>query len=366
MMNFNHVAGGVAFTGIFSSFNDVNIFERPEYLAATVIFSMLPDVDHTKGVIGKVFFPIARYIDRRFGHRTITHSLMALVVIFILSISIESFLSKKTVITQIITLSYLSHLIFDMCTKSGIPFFYPFSTLRCVMPANPKMRISSGDFRAEVIIFFCFIGFNLSAMDLMKDGFWTSYNKAFKTFSHLNREFMRGGQLEIVVIEKKTKKKERGFVIECQEKKAVITSKEGLKEVANDKFKIDQIVVSKSKLSKRELLFFDVAEDSVRKIISKKFIGELVLMSNGDFYYFKDKLKQKGKRAEFKNVSEFIGFEVEKDQAKKEVESIELEIKSIEENEKLEIERFSTEKRVLDAKKAELRKIESFHHKPAL
>ena len=117
-------------------------------------------------------------------------------------------------------------------------------------------------------------------------------------------------------------------------------------------------MVSKSRLSKRELLFFDVAADSIRKIISKKFIGELIIMSNGDFYYFKDKLKQKGKRAEFKNVSEFIGFEVEKGQAKKEVESIEVEIKGIEENERLEIERFSTEKRVLDAKKAELRKIE--------
>ena len=285
MMNFNHIAGGVAFTGIFSSFNNVNIFEEPEYLFCTIFFSMLPDVDHTKSIIGKVFFPMARYIDRRFGHRTITHSLISLVVIFILSISIESFLSKKTVITQIIALSYLSHLIFDMCTKSGIPFFYPFSTLRCVMPANPKMRISSGDFRAEVIIFFCFIGFSLSAMDLMKNGFWTSYNKTFKTFSHLNREFMRGGQLEVVVIEKGTKKKERGFVIESQAKKAVITSKKGLKEVANDKFEIDQIIVSKSKLSKKELLFFDVAADSVRKIISKKFISELVLMSNGEFYY---------------------------------------------------------------------------------
>ena len=90
-MGFNHIAGGVAFTGIFSSFNNVNIFEEPEYLFCTIFFSMLPDVDHTKSVIGKAFYPLARWLDRRHGHRTLTHSLLALVCLFVLVYALESF-----------------------------------------------------------------------------------------------------------------------------------------------------------------------------------------------------------------------------------------------------------------------------------
>ena len=54
-----------------------------------------------------------------------------------------------------------------------------------------------------------------------------------------------------------------------------------------------------------------------------------------------------------------MGFEVEKGQVKKEVENIKVEIKSIEESERLELERFSIEKRQLDTKQAELKRIES-------
>ena len=54
MTSINHVAGGIAFTGVFSSFWNLNIFEKPEYLIATVVFSVLPDIDHTKSPIGKL------------------------------------------------------------------------------------------------------------------------------------------------------------------------------------------------------------------------------------------------------------------------------------------------------------------------
>jgi inner membrane protein len=72
----NHVAGGVVFTGIYLSMFDVNIYSQPHFLFFTAFFSLLPDIDHTKSLIGKPFFPLARYLDRKSGHRTITHSLL--------------------------------------------------------------------------------------------------------------------------------------------------------------------------------------------------------------------------------------------------------------------------------------------------
>ena len=73
----NHIVGGIAITGISLSFWDINIFSNSIYLGLCVFSSLLPDIDHTKSVMGKIFFPLARYLDKNFGHRTITHSLTA-------------------------------------------------------------------------------------------------------------------------------------------------------------------------------------------------------------------------------------------------------------------------------------------------
>jgi inner membrane protein len=59
MSGINHVAGGVVFTGILGSFWNVNLFERVEYLVVCVVCSLLPDIDHTKSLMGRIFFPIS-------------------------------------------------------------------------------------------------------------------------------------------------------------------------------------------------------------------------------------------------------------------------------------------------------------------
>ncbi len=53
----NHIAGGIVFTGIFTSLWNINIFTDPYYITATVIFSLLPDIDTPKSIIGKPFYP---------------------------------------------------------------------------------------------------------------------------------------------------------------------------------------------------------------------------------------------------------------------------------------------------------------------
>ena len=83
MSGINHVVGGIVFTGIFSSFWNINIFSKIEYIGLCSFFSVLPDIDHTRSPIGKLFYPIANYLDRHFGHRTITHSF--LMVLFLLT-----------------------------------------------------------------------------------------------------------------------------------------------------------------------------------------------------------------------------------------------------------------------------------------
>ena len=77
MTGANHVAGGLAFTGLFCSLWNVNIFEKPWYLIATVFCALLPDIDHTKSPMGKLFgfTQLSQYLHRNFGLRTIKERL---------------------------------------------------------------------------------------------------------------------------------------------------------------------------------------------------------------------------------------------------------------------------------------------------
>ncbi|MVM42249.1 hypothetical protein GO730_38785 [Spirosoma sp. HMF3257] len=75
MQSFNHVSGGFAFTGIFASFADVNVFERFDTMAVVWIAAVLPDIDHTKSLIGKGSLGLASWLQRNYGHRTVTHSI---------------------------------------------------------------------------------------------------------------------------------------------------------------------------------------------------------------------------------------------------------------------------------------------------
>jgi inner membrane protein len=70
----NHITGGIVFTGLFCSFFSINIFANPIYFSNYFRF-LLPDIDHTKSWIGKSVYPIAKWLSRNYGHRTITHSI---------------------------------------------------------------------------------------------------------------------------------------------------------------------------------------------------------------------------------------------------------------------------------------------------
>lgn len=55
-------------------------------MALAVVGSQLPDLDTTTSVIGQIAFPVSSWIEDRYPHRTITHSLVATVAIASLSV----------------------------------------------------------------------------------------------------------------------------------------------------------------------------------------------------------------------------------------------------------------------------------------
>ncbi len=194
----NHLAGGAVFTGFFASILfGVNILASPWTLATTLVASVLPDCDHTRSPIGKMLFPLAKWLNRRFGHRTITHSIPALVALTLLVSLVEKTYFDHFRVSIAFCLAYWSHLLLDMCILQGVPLMYPFKKNPFVLIGNPDARIRVGDYRREAIAFSVFLvwGVSLHSLGLLENGFWTTYNRTFATVPHLHSEFRRSTDL---------------------------------------------------------------------------------------------------------------------------------------------------------------------------
>jgi inner membrane protein len=84
-------------------------------------------------------------IERKFGHRTLTHSLpfaAFLLLLFLLPLlaGIDLF--------ACFFVGYVSHPLLDTCTPNGVRLFYPFSQVRCVFPFDGnsphRFRVATG------------------------------------------------------------------------------------------------------------------------------------------------------------------------------------------------------------------------------
>ena len=185
----NHVIGGIVITGLFGSFMNMNILASPWYIATTIVASLLPDIDHTRSIIGKIFLPFSRFLNRRYGHRTITHSLVTMIGFSLFLAYLEATFLHSSIYSKIFFLAYFSHLILDMMTVQGVPLLYPFLRNPCVMPGNPDMRFRTGNIRTETSIFCFFLISAIFLQPLIKNGFWTQYNRFFGTPKHLASEY---------------------------------------------------------------------------------------------------------------------------------------------------------------------------------
>ncbi len=107
------------------------------------IAGLLPDVDGSKSPAGRILYPLSKYLEKRFPHRSFTHSILASIVLSAIcyGFSYAGWLSSEHAHAVVIgyTFGYLS----DLITKSGIQMLYP-ASLRCVVPGNRNLRLSTG------------------------------------------------------------------------------------------------------------------------------------------------------------------------------------------------------------------------------
>jgi inner membrane protein len=285
----NHIAGGLVFTATFASFWNVNIFSDWKLLLLTIFASLLPDVDHSRSIIGKAFFPLAKWLDKRYGHRTITHSLAFFIgtCLIVYLIEFHTFLEN---IFLVFSFALLSHLLFDMMTIQGIPLFYPFRRNPCVIPADPNIRLKGGTGQ-ETAVFGFFILIMWFSYPLFEHGFWMTYNNKFATLSHLNSSNRKSDKILTVdfdFTENSNAIKGSGLLVYSEDGKANIWIEDVQQIITiTSKAVLNNLTFKNSEFPKiyQDFNFSAISADSVNLLLSDGLIINAGINSSENFFY---------------------------------------------------------------------------------
>ena len=125
-----HIAGGVLGYTVAATF-----FQVPWTATGVVVASAAaaaPDVDTLGSTVGRVFSPVARRIERRFGHRTITHCYAAQGAVALIALPL--LWTGLPHLYAAVVVGYVSHPFLDTWTVQGVRVFWPWSDRRGVFP----------------------------------------------------------------------------------------------------------------------------------------------------------------------------------------------------------------------------------------
>lgn len=143
-MNYKtHKIGGVSAGVLLSATMFCNEIQPLSFIASGLMIysaslgSVAPDIDKTTTKVGRKFFlrPISHYLQNRYGHRTITHALVASIIVFAILLFLAKYMTGFLQFVYFYSMlgfgvGYISHLVLDMLTIRGIPVFYPISHKR--------------------------------------------------------------------------------------------------------------------------------------------------------------------------------------------------------------------------------------------
>ncbi|MFA5879825.1 MAG: metal-dependent hydrolase [Candidatus Margulisiibacteriota bacterium] len=110
--------------------------------------SLLPDIDHPRSAIGRVFFFVSAPLNRYFGHRKLIHSLVLWAPVTIIGFLYFQILGW-------IGLGAITHVLLDCWNTTGVELLTPI-TEKIFVLGSRKYRIASGS-RSEFVVLCLFI-----------------------------------------------------------------------------------------------------------------------------------------------------------------------------------------------------------------
>jgi inner membrane protein len=148
--------------------------------------SLLPDIDLPPAKIGRLFWFVSVPMERRFGHRTLTHSLVAIVAVMTLS---GPLMAIRPLYFWAVVGGYWSHLWIDMLNVRGIDLFWP-APVRLVTPGNRHWRLEVGS-KGEMILLSGLLVVAAALYPLSHLGFRDALQALLKSFDIAVEQYAR-------------------------------------------------------------------------------------------------------------------------------------------------------------------------------
>ncbi len=115
----------------------------PLTIGLAILGSQLPDLDTSTSLIGQCCFPLSRWLEKRFPHRTITHSLLATVALTAIALICGYYFFNNLWYFIALPIGHLLSCFSDTFTLQGVQFFYPAKNW-CISVSNPYRRLRTG------------------------------------------------------------------------------------------------------------------------------------------------------------------------------------------------------------------------------
>jgi inner membrane protein len=165
-------------------------------VAATA--SLLPDVDTSKSYAGKFLPFVSRWIERRFPHRSFTHSIFASFVLAALTYPIPIILKLPLEFVHAINIGYFLGYFGDTFTANGCEMFWP-SSKRAVWPGNRAFRLRTGSQIEYIFLgFLVLILLSITSMNA-NGGMMTQFNRLIGSSIGVEQLYNQKGATSLLV-----------------------------------------------------------------------------------------------------------------------------------------------------------------------
>jgi len=249
----------------------------PQVALTASLLSLVPDIDHPKSFMGRIFPGLSRKVLKKWGHRKATHSVFAILVVALIFLPLvilppffkgspgplaPPFLPKGGPggIYLALVLAYASHIFIDLFNQSGVKLLAPYSKDKYISFRTPAIRILVGTWKEYVLLFiFVLLAFSITgrsfsihqAVRSASKVFYRHYDGALKDFQDNSRYICNAQVLyfDHVSREKKTETlqvlamfPEKAFLLRGEER--IILKKDNIDEI--EIFKTSQKVSQRS------------------------------------------------------------------------------------------------------------------------
>jgi len=195
--------------------------------------SLFPDIDTSKSIAGRIIPSVSRWFERRFPHRSCTHSLVASFILALVTypIALAGYLPFD--ITHAINLGYFFGYFGDAFTANGCEMFWP-SRVRAVWPGNRNFRLKTGSQIEYLVLAILFVNLLFISNVNANGGMMTQFNKLIGSSVGVEQLYNQQGATHLIVAHiKGVMAKGRTTVngdyllIETEGKSFIVQSKEG-------------------------------------------------------------------------------------------------------------------------------------------